>query len=43
MNLQEISDRMEIQDLMVDYCYAVDHRDWDAFERLFTPDAVIDY
>lgn len=43
MNLQEISDRMEIQDLMVDYCYAIDHHDWDALDRVFTPDAVIDY
>lgn len=43
MDLQEISDRMEIQDLMVEYCYAVDHRNWDALDALFTPDAVIDY
>ncbi len=43
MNLAEISDRMEIQDLMVDYCTAIDTRDWDALDRVFTPDAVIDY
>jgi hypothetical protein len=43
MNLQEISDRMEIQALLVEYCYALDDRDWDAFDRIFTPDAVIDY
>lgn len=43
MDLQEISDRMEIQGLMVDYCYAVDHRNWDALDELFTPDAIIDY
>ena len=43
MDLQEISDRMEIQELMVDYCYAIDHRDWDALDDVFTPDAIIDY
>lgn len=43
MDLKEISDKMEIQDLMVEYCYAVDNRDFDALDRVFTPDAVIDY
>src|SRR3954451_5313657 len=43
MSLQEISDRMEIQDLLVAYTYALDFQDWDAFERVFTPDAFIDY
>jgi hypothetical protein len=40
--LQEISDRLEIQDLLVRYCYAVDDRNWDAYRGVFTPDAVID-
>ena len=43
MDLKQLSDRMEIQDLMVDYCYAIDTRDWDALDRIFTPDAIIDY
>jgi len=43
MTLQEISDRLEIQDLMVAYSHAVDTRDWDAFDDVFTPDATIDY
>jgi ketosteroid isomerase-like protein len=43
MQLQEISDRMEIQDLMVAYCYAIDTSDWDALDDVFTTDAVIDY
>lgn len=43
MELQEIGDRMEIQDLMVAYCYAIDNRDWDALDAVFTPDAIIDY
>jgi ketosteroid isomerase-like protein len=43
MDLKEISDRLEIQDLMVEYCYAIDNRDWDALDNVFTADAVIDY
>lgn len=43
MNLQEISDRLEIQDLMVEYCYAIDTKNWDALDDVFTPDAIIDY
>lgn len=43
MTLQELSDRQEIDDLLVRYCYAVDDRDWDAYASVFTPNAVIDY
>lgn len=43
MDLQEISDRMEIAALLADYCHAVDDKDWDAYEDVFTADAVIDY
>jgi hypothetical protein len=43
MSMQEISDRLEIQDLMTRYSYAIDSRDWDALDRVFTPDAHIDY
>jgi len=43
MKLEEISDRIEIQDLMVEYCYAIDNRDWDALDDVFTADAIIDY
>jgi ketosteroid isomerase-like protein len=42
-SLRELSDRLEIQDLLVDYSYAVDRRDWDALDEVFTPDAVIDF
>jgi hypothetical protein len=42
-SLQEISDRFEIQDLLVDYSYIIDTQDWDALDRIFTPDAFIDY
>ena len=43
MSVQEISDRMEINNLLIDYCSAVDARDIDAFDNLFTADAHIDY
>jgi hypothetical protein len=42
MSHQEISDRLEIEDLMVRYCYAIDDRDWDAYRSVFTADATID-
>lgn len=43
LSLQEISDRMEIQELIVRYAYAIDDRNWDALDQVFTPDAIIDY
>ena len=43
LDLQTISDRLELMDLMVRYSHAVDTRSWDDFDDIFTPDAVIDY
>ena len=43
LSLSEMSDRFEIQDLLVGYCYAVDDKDFDALDQYFTEDAVIDY
>ena len=43
MSLQEISDRMEIADLLARYSAAIDGRQWNDLDRLFTADAVIDY
>jgi hypothetical protein len=43
LSLQEISDRIEIQDLLVAYSHAIDTRSWDALDDVFTADAVIDY
>ena len=43
LSLQEISDRLEIQQVMTDYAHAVDTRDFEALDRIFTPDAFIDY
>lgn len=41
--LAELSDRLEIQDLLIAYSHAIDDRSWDALDALFTTDAVIDY
>jgi hypothetical protein len=43
MSLQEMSDRLEIQDLFARYSFAIDDRNWAALEDVFTPDAKIDY
>jgi hypothetical protein len=43
VKLQEISDRIEIDDLLTRYATGVDRRDWDLWESCFTPDARIDY
>ena len=43
LSLQELSDRIEIQDLLVRYSHAVDTRDWKLFAGIFTDDAVVDY
>jgi hypothetical protein len=42
-SLQELSDRLEIQDLQAAYSHAIDTRDFDALDRVFTKDAYIDY
>ena len=43
MTVQEISDRFEITDVLTDYCSAVDTKNIDAFDLIFTQDACIDY
>ncbi len=43
MDLQALSDRAEIIDLITRYATAVDTRDWDAYRSVFTADARIDY
>jgi hypothetical protein len=42
-SIEEISDRLEIQDLQTAYSHAIDFQDWDALDDVFTPDAHIDY
>jgi hypothetical protein len=41
-SLQLISDRIELEDLVVRYCHAIDDRNWAAYRDVFTPDAVLD-
>jgi SnoaL-like domain len=43
LSLEEISDRLEIQQLLVGYSTAIDQRRFDDLDRVFTPDAYIDY
>lgn len=43
LSLEEISDRLEIQQLLVDYSTAIDNRRFDDLDAVFTPDAYIDY
>ena len=43
LSLQDISDRLEIQQLFTDYADAIDTRQWDKLDQVFTPDAYIDY
>jgi hypothetical protein len=42
LSLEEISDRLEIQQLLVDYSTAIDNRRFDDLDNVFTPDAYID-
>ena len=43
LSLEEISDRLEIQQLLVDYSTAIDNRRFDDLDAVFAPDAYIDY
>ena len=43
LNLQEISDRLEIQDLLYEYADIIDTKDFDRLRDIFTEDAHIDY
>lgn len=43
LDLQTLSDRIEIDDLLTAYTFAVDTASWDALDDVFTPDAHIDY
>lgn len=39
----EVSDRTEINDVLIRYTLAVDRGEWDLLDTVFTPDAAIDY
>ncbi|MBV5242773.1 MULTISPECIES: nuclear transport factor 2 family protein [Mycolicibacterium] len=43
MTLEEISDRLEIQQLLIDYSTAIDAKRFDDLDSVFTADAYIDY
>lgn len=43
LSIEQISDRLEIQDLQVAYSHAIDFKNFDELDDVFTPDAIIDY
>jgi hypothetical protein len=43
LSQQEVSDRLEILDLLATYCRGIDERDFDLLWSVFTPDSTIDY
>jgi SnoaL-like domain len=43
VEVQQISDRLEILDVLTRYTRAIDTGNWDALDTVFTPDAQIDY
>jgi len=43
MTLQELSDQAELKRLVVSYSYAIDEREFEKLDQVFTPDAQIDY
>jgi 3-phenylpropionate/cinnamic acid dioxygenase small subunit len=42
LSVEEISDRIEIEQLLIRYCHAIDQHDWDGYRAVYTEDAVID-
>jgi 3-phenylpropionate/cinnamic acid dioxygenase small subunit len=43
LTLQDISDRIEIDDLLIRYSKAIDQKDWKLLDTVFTADAEVDY
>jgi len=43
MTIEEISDRIQISDLLIRYTTAIDNKDWNLLDTCFTPDAHVDY
>lgn len=43
LDLQNLSDRLEIDDLLTRYTFAIDQHAWDRLDDVFTADAHIDY
>jgi 3-phenylpropionate/cinnamic acid dioxygenase small subunit len=43
MDVQELHDKIEINELLARYARGVDSKDWELYKSVFTPDAFIDY
>ena len=43
LSTREISDRLQIQDLLIRYTVAIDTKDWKLLDTCFTRDAHVDY
>jgi SnoaL-like protein len=43
LSAQEMSDRLELQQLLISYSEAIDRREFDELDGVFTADAYIDY
>lgn len=43
VDLQAVSDKLEIAELLARYARAVDSKDWDLWRSVFTPEARVDY
>jgi hypothetical protein len=43
LDTRQLSDRIEIADLITSYTRAIDTGEWDRLDSVFTPDAQIDY
>jgi hypothetical protein len=43
LSLQEISDRLEINDLLIRYTRAIDTKDFELLDTCFLPEAFVDY
>lgn len=41
--LQTMVDRLEIEDVLTRYAWAIDSREFDGLDEVFTPDAFVDY
>lgn len=41
--IRELADNIEIREILTRYAWAIDTKDWDALDDLFTPDANVDY
>ena len=43
LSVRELSDRLQINDLLTRYTVAIDTKDWKLLDTCFTPDAQVDY